>query len=87
MAASSFREWLEDRRVYEEDGGVCIGEAIWNAALRSVEAKILQSGEAPVQQLKAEICSTCGYFPCVNRKQFEGTVITHCTQYYKLSAV
>jgi len=39
------------------------------------------------QQLKAEICSTCGYFPCVNRKQFEGTIITHCTQYYKLSAV
>ena len=40
-----------------------------------------------LQRLKAEICSTCGYFPCVNRKQFEGTIITHCTQYYKLSAV
>lgn len=40
-----------------------------------------------LQQPKAEICSMCGYFPCANRKQFEGTVITHCTQYYKLSAV
>ena len=46
-----------------------------------------ESQTTDAQQLKAEICSTCGYFPCVNRKQFEGTIITHCTQYYKLSAV
>lgn len=48
--------------------------------------KIVEENQNNNQQLKAEICSTCGYFPCVNRKQFDGTVITHCTKYYKLSA-
>lgn len=50
-----------------------------NDAMKAItETLALALNNRPV-----EICNTCGYFPCVNRKQFEGTVITHCTQHYR----
>jgi len=63
MAAKTFDDWwLEHSR---SDMLRSWSSTVWNAAIRSLEGVQTQSGEAPNQQLKAEIAACVTELDCI----------------------
>jgi len=64
---------------------LCGKKGLFSVAWKQIRARLYEEVQKPAHNsAMVEICKTCGYKPCTQSKQFEGTVITHCTNHYKL---